>query len=243
MDGIVLGLFLFATFVGGVTTGLSGFALGLVVSAVWLHILTPLQTATLIIGYGLLSQGYGIWTLRHALDWRKFMPFIIGGAVGIPIGVMLLAYVNPTYLRAGVGLLLVLYSAYGLARPVLRPVHAGTGANYGIGFINGILGGMTGLSGIVVTIWCQLHGWPKDVQRTVFQPANFAAIVMTAVWLVAVAGALTADTIKLYVFGLPALFIGMWLGMKLYGRLDEAGFRRVVLVLLLISGLSLVARL
>ena len=152
MDGIVLGLYLLATFVGGVTTGLAGFALGLVLSGVWLHILTPLQTATLIIGYGLLSQAYAIWKLRHALDWQKFMPFIISGAVGVPIGVILLTYVNPAYLRAGVGLLLVLYSAYGLAGPVLKPIHAGKSANVGIGFVNGILGGITGLTGIVVTI-------------------------------------------------------------------------------------------
>jgi uncharacterized membrane protein YfcA len=39
------------------------------------------------------------------------------------------------------------------------------------------------------------------------------------------------------------LFIGMWIGLKLYGRLEEAAFRRIVLILLLISGVSLVARL
>jgi hypothetical protein len=50
-----LGLFLVATFVAAVVTGLAGFAFGLIASAVWLHILTPLQTATLIIAFGLVS--------------------------------------------------------------------------------------------------------------------------------------------------------------------------------------------
>jgi uncharacterized membrane protein YfcA len=243
MDGVVLGLFLFATFIGGVTTGLAGFALGLVLSGVWLHILTPLQTATLIIGYGLLSQAYAVWKLQHALDWSRVMPFIISAAVGVPIGVVLLGHADPDYLRAGIGVLLVLYSGYSLARPVFRPVQGSTGTNVGIGFANGILGGMTGLTGIVVTIWCQLHHWPKDVQRTVFQPVNFAALVMAALWLVVAGRVVTPDVVKLFVLGLPALFIGMWLGLKLYGRLDEASFRRVVLVLLLISGLSLAAQL
>jgi hypothetical protein len=35
------------------------------------------------------------------------------------------------------------------------------------------------------------------------------------------------------------LLAGTWLGLKLYGRIDEAGFRRIVLVLLLLSGLML----
>ena len=45
MDGTIRALFLVSTFFGGVVTGLAGFAMGLVVSGVWLHILTPIQTA------------------------------------------------------------------------------------------------------------------------------------------------------------------------------------------------------
>jgi uncharacterized membrane protein YfcA len=41
---------------------------------------------------------------------------------------------------------------------------------------------------------------------------------------------------------LPALLAGTWLGMKLYGRLDEAAFRKVVLILLLASGAALMFR-
>jgi hypothetical protein len=37
------------------------------------------------------------------------------------------------------------------------------------------------------------------------------------------------------------LLAGTWLGLKLYGHLDEAGFRKLVLALLLVSGLALVA--
>src|ERR1019366_8568878 len=193
MDGTVLGFFLLATFIGGVTTGLAGFALGFVVSGIWLHILTPIQTAILIVGYGLLVQSYGIWKLRPALAWRKIAPFISGGAIGVPIGAMLLAYINPAYLRTGVGVLLVLYSIYGLAKPALKPVQGGVPADIGIGFLNGLLGGLTGLAGIIVTIWCQLRGWPKEVQRTVFQPVILAAFVLSAISL-SIAGAVTAET-------------------------------------------------
>ncbi len=239
MDGVALGLFLLATFIGGVTSGLAGFAMGLVVSGIWLHVITPVQTATLIVGYGLLTQGYAIWKLRHALSWRNVAPFIIGGAIGVPIGTMLLTYINPAYLRTGVGLVLLLYGGYGLARPAFKPVQVGAPADVGIGCLNGLLGGLTGLTGIIVTIWSQLRGWPKDVQRTVFQPVNLAAIVMSAVSL-SIAGAVTAETVKLYLLGLPLLLAGLWSGLKLYGTLDDAAFRKVILLLLLVSGLALI---
>jgi uncharacterized membrane protein YfcA len=238
MDPVILGLYLLATLVGGIVSGLAGFALGLVVSGVWLHIIPPLETAILMCGYGLFSQGYGIWKLRHALSWRQAMPFIASGAVGVPIGAALVAHLDAAILRTAVGLLLVLYSSYNLARPKLKPVEAGLPADLGIGFLNGVLGGLTGLGGIVVTVWCQLHDWPKDKQRTIFQPVLFATLAMSAVGLSAV-GALTRETVTLFLLGLPLLLAGLWLGVRLYGRLDDAAFRRVVLVLLLLSGLSL----
>jgi uncharacterized membrane protein YfcA len=239
MDGIVLGLFLLAAFIGGFASGLAGFAMGFVVSGIWLHILTPIQTTTLIVGYGLLTQGYGVWKLRRALIWRNIAPFIIGGAIGIPIGTMLLTYINPAYLRSGVGVLLVIYGTYGLAQPKLKPVSAGVAADAGIGFANGILAGLTGLPGFIITVWCQLRGWTKDVQRAVFQPVMLAAIVMNVVSL-GLVGAITADTMRLYLLGLPAMIAGLWVGFKLYGKLDDAAFRKVLLVLLLVAGLGLI---
>ncbi|TMJ59166.1 MAG: sulfite exporter TauE/SafE family protein [Alphaproteobacteria bacterium] len=238
MDGFSfeIPLFLFATFAGALVAGLSGFAFGLIAASIWLYILDPVQTATLIIAFGLIVQGYSVWKLRGALDWRKLWPFVIGAALGVPAGVTILTWANPAHVRAGVGAFLVLYSLYALLRPAIAPIKAGGAvADAGIGFLNGVLGGMTGLAGILVTLWCGLRGWPKDVQRTVFQPVAVAIFLMSALWIGA-RGAITADTIKLFLIGLPALLAGTWLGLQLFGRLNEAAFRRVVLALLLASG-------
>ena len=239
MSGGILALFLLSTFAGGVVTGVAGFAMGLVVSGVWLHILTPAQTAALIVGYGLVTQTYSIWTLRHGLQWRTALPFIIGGIVGVPIGTALLAYMNPDYLRIGVGVLLIAYSVYSLARPHVKGLHAGLAVETGVGFLNGVLGGLTGLSGPIITMWCQLRGFPKDLQRGIYQPVILSAFALTAISL-GVAGAITVDLIKIYVVGLLPLAAGLWLGLRLYGHLDEPTFRKIILALLLLSGIALI---
>ena len=241
MDGlpVELPLFLLATFAGALVAGLSGFAFGLVAASIWLFIITPLQTATLIVAFGMIVQGYSVWKLRGALDWNKLWPFVLGAAFGVPIGVTILTWTNPDHVRTGVGAFLVLYSLYAWFRPAIAPVKSGgAAADAGVGFLNGVLGGITGLAGILVTIWCGLRGWPKDQQRAVFQPVAVAIFLMSALWIGA-RGAITADTAKLFLMGLPALFAGTWIGLKLYGRLDEATFRKVVLFLLLISGVVL----
>jgi uncharacterized protein len=239
MDGMVLGLFLLAAFLGGFASGLAGFAMGFVVSGIWLHLITPIQTTALIVGYGFWTQGYGVWKLRRSLSWRNIAPFIIGGTIGVPIGTMLLTHIDPAYMRTGVGLLLILYGAYGLAQPGLKSLQVGATADGGVGLLNGMLCGLTGLPGFIITVWCQLRGWTKDAQRAVFQPVMLAATAASAISL-SFTGVVTLEIGKLYLLGLPALLAGLWIGFKLYGKLDDIAFRKLILVMLLLSGLALI---
>src|SRR6516165_7540159 len=174
-------LFLGGTFAAALVAGLGGFAFAIVAAAMWLYILTPLQTATLIMGLGLVVQGYSVWKLRHALDGRRLAPLLIGTAFGVPLGVFVLAHTDPRYLRLGIGVVLVLFSLYGLSQPNLRPIKAALfSGDLGAGFLNGVLGGATGLAGIIAVIWCQLRGWAKDQQRAVFQPVGVATFALSA---------------------------------------------------------------
>ena len=190
--------------------------------------LTPVQTASLIVGYGLFVQAHGVWKLRHAVDYRRVTPLVAGGAIGVPLGIALLAYLEPAYVRFAVGVLLVIYSLYGMARPKLAPLRVSIPADAAIGVVNGLLGGLTGLAGPIVVIWCQLTGVPWAVQRAIFQPVILAVFAMTAVGL-GVGGAITAELVKLFLLGLVPVLGGIWVGLHLYGRLEEAGFRRLIL--------------
>jgi hypothetical protein len=58
---------------------------------------------------------------------------------------------------------------------------------------------------------------------------------MIAISLLNVAGAITIDTLKFYALA------GLWLGFACYGKLEDATFRKLVLVLLLCAGLALIA--
>jgi uncharacterized membrane protein YfcA len=243
MDGTIsqLVIFLAATFAASFVAGVSGFAFALIAAAVWLHVLTPIQTVTLTVSYGLLVQGYGAWRMRHAASWRLIWPFLLGGAFGVAIGALALQWANPSHLRSGIGVFLVLYALYGLLRPAIRVARGGRLADTGIGFLSGVLGAMTGFAGILIVIWSGLRGWPRDVQRGVFQPASVALLLMCALAF-GVTGSIARDTIALFAIGLPALIAGTWAGFLLYGRLDEATFRRIVLILLLVSGVPLILR-
>ncbi len=69
MDGVPafeLSIFLLATFAAALVAGLAGFAFGLIAAATWLHVLSPSDTAALIVGFGLFAPGVAVWKLRRA---------------------------------------------------------------------------------------------------------------------------------------------------------------------------------
>jgi hypothetical protein len=77
-------------------------------------------------------------------------------------------------------------------------------------------------------IWCSVRGWSPAEQRATFQPAGVAVFAATMLWFGGT-GMIGRDTLGLFVIGLPALAIGTWAGLKAFGKLDDAAFRRVVL--------------
>jgi uncharacterized membrane protein YfcA len=238
MDGsaVNLAIFLFGTFAAAFVAAVAGFALGVVALAIWLYAVSPVQAAALIAAYALIVQGFAVWKLRRAINVRRLVPFVVGSALGIPAGITVLKWASPADLRNAVGVLLILFSIYSLARPQLPQVRrAGSLLDGVVGVCNGVIGASTGLGGTLPAIWCGTRGWNKDEQRAVFQPAAVATFLMMIAWLGG-AGILDADVGWLFVLGLPALFAGTLLGWKLYGRLDEAAFRKVVVYVVLVSG-------
>ncbi len=232
-------LFVLATFGAAFVTGLAGFAFAVVAAAVWLHFLPPAQCTALIAAFGLIVQGWSVWKLRQSINPARLAPFLIGGVIGVPIGGEILRWASPTSLRFAVGVVLVAFSLYSLIRPKLPSAsNAGRTTDGMVGMINGALGGATGFAGIILTIWSTLRGWTPPEQRAVFQPVGVSVFLMTALFLGGT-GTVSSDAIWLFLIGLPALAAGTWAGLKLFGQLDEVGFRRVVLGLLLVSGVSL----
>src|SRR5262249_30600941 len=163
------------------------------------HALTPIQTTTFIVAYGLLVQSYAVWKLRHSLNAVRLIPLLLGSAIGVPFGILLLRWVAPIHLRIAIGVLLILFSLYNLARPKLPEVKwAGPGADSVVGFFNGVVGGSTGLAGILIVIWSNMRRWQRDEQRAAFQPTGVATFLITLLALGGT-GSITPEIVKLFV--------------------------------------------
>lgn len=230
-------------FVAAFASGMAGFSFNLIAAGILYHWLPPQQTAPVMVIASLLIQGATVGVVWRSMRWAAIRPYVIGGALGTPFGVIILRHADPTAIVAGVGVLLVGYASYTLARMALRlsprSLRAGAGADAGVGFAGGVLGGIGGFSGALPAMWTDLKGLRKDEARAVLQPFIIAMQVVAAVSLFA-GGFFTRDSATMLLIATPALLLGTLLGIRAYKVITPEGFRVVLLVLLLLSGVSLI---
>lgn len=234
-----LGIVVAGAAVAGFAQGLSGFAFAMIALSVWAWALAPQVAAPMAVFGALLGQLASLVSLRSGFDFRKILPFVAGGVLGVPLGVFALHNINLASFKLALGVFLTLYSLYGLfwhADPRLK--FGGAGLDAFIGVIGGFLGGLGGMSGSVPAIWTQVRGWKRDLRRATMQVYNIAMHVVTLT-IYSRTGTIDPTVLKLFAIVAPAMLIPSYLGARMYGRFSEQTFARIVLVLLLASGLAL----
>ena len=227
--------------VAGFVQGVSGFAFGMVSMSFWVWGIEPRVAAVMTVFGALSGQVLSAFTVRRGLSAATLLPFLVGGAVGIPIGVWALPRFDPAVFKLTVGaFLLVGCPAMLLASRMPRVTAGGRLADGLVGAVGGVMGGLGGFTGVAPSLWCTLRGYDKDLQRSVIQNFNLAALSVTMTAYV-VSGAVTAEMLPRFAVVLPALIVPSMLGARVYVGLSPLAFRRVVLSVLTAAGVAMVA--
>lgn len=236
-------------FFAGVVSGLAGFAFSAVAACV-LWLLPPLQAVPLIMLLSACNQLLSIGKLRGEMVIRSTperegaLPYILGGILGVPIGVALLRGLPTQVFASALGIFLVAYSVAMLVMPGrLRVAISGWKAATAVGALGGIVGGFSGFGASAPVVYLGLRGFGKSATRGITQPYILAMQVVSL-------AALAASDPKifdiffwfLWALTLPTVLLGSATGVALYRRLNDGNFRRAVLILLLLSGTSLVVK-
>jgi uncharacterized membrane protein YfcA len=239
-DWATLAIVLAGALIGGFVNGLTGFGTGLTALPLWLQAVEPLLAAQLVSAASIAGHAATLPGQRQSVDWRRLAPMLAAGLAGVPLGTWLLPWTSVATFKLAVGVLLIAYCSFMLlAAGRVSLGWGGRGAEAAVGLAGGILGGLAGLSGVVPTVWAALKGWPKDERRIVFQAFN--TTILSAMLVASLAqGFVGARFLGALVVALPGTLVGAWLGALVFPRLDDHRFDRLVLVVLLLSGLGLV---
>ena len=239
MDSVIVQVVLVATLAGFIQ-GLSGFAFALVATSLLAWVVEPQVLAPTVVLTSLLGQITSLSSVGTKLRAGRATPFLIGGVLGVPAGVLLLPLLDANAFRASIGIVLIVYCSVMLGikeLPVFR--WGGARADGGVGLLAGILGGATGIPGPPIILWCALRGWDKETQRATSQ-SFFIGVQLLILGSYLAAGLFNTRSLQLVLVASLPIILSAWLGSRIFRRFTNQGFQKLIFSLLLISGIALV---
>jgi Sulfite exporter TauE/SafE. len=183
-----------------------------------------------------LQSLYVMRRLRPDVAWRA-VAFITGASLlGMPLGLLIFSRLSKQDLTAVIGILVLAFALLlwrGWRLPDTRLTEAVAGV------VSGTLATSTGTSGppIVITF----HG--RGLEPNAFR-ASLAGVFtvqgLAAIGLFAAGGKFDADVWRVIAVGTPAMVVGWLAGNRTFDRIDPNRFRKIVLGMLVVSGLAAV---
>jgi uncharacterized protein len=234
-------------------SGLSGFGFS-AIGSLSLLLLPPAQGVALLMALSLVTQTASLLALRrklfsdqsHADNARKAWPFLAGGAIGMPFGLMALAHLKTTQLLVALGLFLMAYASYAFWSPrqgVLKHQAPELWQSTSVGAIGGLIGGFSAFPGAALVVWNGLRGCGKDESRALTQPyILFMQIIGLALLCIHRPTTFTPDFWQTFLTAAPLALLGNCTGIGIYKRTGDVGYRQITLAALGLSGLGLVAK-
>lgn len=220
----------------GIVVGLAGFGFALFAVPPLLFFHEPPTVVALVNILG-FSSGMvvlaGEWHEVRLPVLRSLLPWSLGGLVA---GTAVLRFVDGTALKLATSVLVVVFAAVvaaGLRIPGVHHPRAPAVA----GLASGVLGTSAGLPGPPIALLFTARGLPPTTFRVTIT-AYFMVVDVVAVALLAASRQLHRSDVLLALAMIPASLVGRWVGRRMADRVSPATFRRIVVVLLLLTGAS-----
>lgn len=175
----------------------------------------------------------------HSAKW-----LIIYAILGLPLGILILTYVNETFVKTGLGLLIISYSIYSLYFKRNKTLQEDNKLwLFVCGFLSGVFGGAYGVNGPPLVVYGNLRQWSAKHFRATLQ-AYFLPVSLLSVVGYFSKGLITREVNTYFLYSLittiPAIFLGRYLNHKLK---DGTFFKYVYWGLMVISVVLIVSTL
>ena len=231
----------FGAAVAGLVQGISGFAFAMVAMAIWVWGVDPKLAAVMAVFGGLTGQIISVIRVRRGWHVALLWPFLLGSAIGIPIGTRLLPLLDPNRFKLVLGSLLVVCCSAMLATSRLpRIERGGRIADAAVGLLGGVMAPLSGFSGLAPALWCTLRGYTKDAHRAVLQNFNLIVLAATFASLV-VSKRVHAGLLPQMAVVAGSLIVPSIYGSKIYVGMSPTAFRNAVLWMLIFAGAAMLA--
>ncbi|MCH5257548.1 MAG: sulfite exporter TauE/SafE family protein, partial [Lachnospiraceae bacterium] len=171
--------------------------------------------------------------------WSICIPLAILVIVGSIPGVLFLKNSNTTIIKIFLGFVIICIGIEMFLREIQSKKMKQSKVILGIiGFLSGLLCGLYGIGALlgayINRVTDDSHSFKANI-CVVFLMENTFRIIMYSVF-----GIITFQTIKQAIVLIPLMLLGLALGMVSSKILDEKWMKKIVIIMLIISGLALV---
>ena len=228
-------------FVGALIFGITGFGSALVTIPLATHFV-PLSFALALFALVDLCSALtvGLENPKNAVpgEWQRLVPMILAGTA---LGVTLLVNLPRTTGMLLLGLFVFSYGLYSLLRrSTPRVVHADWA--WLAGLCGGVTSSLFGAGGPPYAIYLSQRGLTKEQFRATMGFATMTSISLR-VTAFFITGLLLDRTVWMTAFAaVPAALLALYVAKKVYRRISRETVMRVISLVLLASGGSLVVR-
>jgi len=185
------------------------------------------QAATALVGVVMLTTIAALLSTEwRSLDVRSAWQLLLSSAVGIPVGVLVVRLTPETTLKVTLGILLVSFSLYSLARPTLPRLRRARWV-YGFGLAAGVLGGAYNANAPPVVVYGAMQHWAPERFRATLQGYFLPAAVLICTGH-ALSGFWTVAVARLYLLALPCILVAVWMGRRLGRCIPMEKFQRAL---------------
>jgi uncharacterized membrane protein YfcA len=227
-------LVLLIIFIGALTRATLGFGDALVTMPL-LALFVSIQVASPVVAFlGIIIASSMLVMSWRMVEFKNTYPVIIASLAGIPFGLFVLKFVPEVYVKALLGIVLILFGIYNLVKPAL-PAMKSRFWGVAMGFLSGILGGAYNANGPPLIIYASLTRMPPEKFR-----ANLQSYLMpTAVFIFighGLSGLWTKDVLYLFALSFPVIVAAIFLGTRLSKKFLAGTFDRFVYAALILMG-------
>lgn len=226
-------IFLFIVLIASILQTSTGFGFSILATPFLLLLFAPFEAIQINLFLSLCISLALIVKIRKDVDYDILKRLVIGSVFGLPLGLVIFLYLNLNHLKLGVGALILLLTFLLILRMRFKQNQR---KDIVVGGLSGMFTTSIGMPGPPLLLYFSGTDTKKEQLRATTLAFYLWIYLVSLIMQLTIVG--TSKTVWTSIlWGLPFVCIGLYLGQRLFYKMNQAVFQIIVYIILLFTGI------
>lgn len=230
---VELYIFLLIVLIASILQTSTGFGFSILATPFLLLLFAPFEAIQINLFLSLCISLALIVKIRKDVDYDILKRLVIGSVFGLPVGIMIFLYLNLNHLKLGVGVMILLLT---LLLILQMRIKQNQRKDLVVGGLSGMFTTSIGMPGPPLLLYFSGTDTKKEQLRATTLAFYLWIYLVSFIMQLSIVG--TSKTVWTSIlWGLPLVCIGLYLGQRLFYKMNQAVFQIIVYIILLFTGI------